>query len=49
MTLLTKMVKVEYLIDHASNEKGAKKEMPESTAKALERHKVLKIVNKEAK
>lgn len=47
MTLLTPMVKVEYLRSHASNEKGAKKAMPESTAKALEAKKILKIITKE--
>lgn len=38
------MVKVEYLIDHGTSLKGDKTEMHESTAKALEAHKVVKIL-----
>ena len=38
------LVTVKYLIDHASNKKGAEKKMPESTALALEKHKVLKVL-----
>lgn len=43
------MVKVEYLVDHGSNKKGTKKEIHNTTAEALAKHKVLKIVNKEEK
>lgn len=38
------LVQVKYLKDHASNKKGATKKMPESTAEALAKHKVLQIV-----
>jgi hypothetical protein len=38
------MVKVEFLIDHGTAKKGDKTEMFESTAKALETHKVVKIL-----
>lgn len=38
------MVNVEYTKDHGNYKKGDKREMPESTAKALETHKVVKMV-----
>jgi len=37
-------VKVEYLLDHGNSKKGEKTEMFESTALALEKHKVLKVL-----
>tara|TARA_R110000744_G_scaffold13793_3_gene39873 strand:- start:5381 stop:5569 length:189 start_codon:yes stop_codon:yes gene_type:complete len=36
-------VEVTYLTDHGSYEKGEKRDMPVSTAKALELHKVVKL------
>jgi len=39
------LVTVKYLVDHASNKKGTEKKMPESTALALEKHKVLKVTS----
>lgn len=37
------LVDTVYLKDHASNKKGDKKRMPESTANALAAHGVLKV------
>ena len=41
------MVKVEFLIDHGTAKKGDQREMPKSTASALEVHKVVKILKTE--
>lgn len=39
------LVNVEYLKDHASHKKGEKLRMPESTAEALAKHKILKVAS----
>lgn len=40
------LVKVKYLIDHGTSKKDDEKKLPESTANALEAHKVVKVLDK---